>query len=82
MMPMINRGITESKQLNRMRDKYLVDAGNKLRDVEREIEELEAEVGPFVDKVRYLDLLYCKLHRLQKRYTKLLTLIQKGEIKR
>ena len=73
-MPAINKGYTESKQLNRMRDRYLVDAGNKLRDVEREIEELEAEVGPFVDKVRYLDLLYCKLHRLQKRYDKLLIL--------
>lgn len=73
-MPAINRGLTEGKQLNRMRDKYLVDAGNKLRDVEREIEELEAEVGPFVDKVKYLDLLHCKLHRLQKRYDKLLAL--------
>lgn len=74
MMPAINKGYTEDKQLNRMRDKYLVDASNKLRDVEREVEELEAEVGPFVDKVKYLDLLYCKLRRLQKRYDKLLAL--------
>lgn len=77
-MPATNRGLTEGKQLNRMRDKYLVDAGNKLRDVEREIEELEAEVSPFVDKVKYLDLLYCKLHRLQKRYDKLLALTKES----
>lgn len=77
-MPAINKGYTESKQLYRMRDKYLIDAGNKLRDVEKEIEDLEAEVGPFVDKVRYLDLLYCKLHRLQKRYDRLLALTKEA----
>lgn len=73
-MSRANRGRTNTLQLMRMREVYLKDSAAKLRDLNDKISALEAEVGPYIEKVHALDKLYCCLHKEQRRYDKLLKL--------
>ena len=75
-MSRIREGKTDTAQLTRMRNKYLKDSVDKLKDFNDKISALEAEVGPYVDKVRQLEKLYNCLRKEQKRYNKLLDLVK------
>lgn len=75
-MSRIREGKTGTAQLTRMRNKYLKDSVDKLRDFNDKISTLEAEVGPYIDKVKQLEKLYNCLRKEQKRYDKLLKLIE------
>lgn len=75
-MSRIREGKTDTAQLTRMRNKYLKDSVDKLKDFNDKISALEAEVGPYVEKVRQLEKLYNCLRKEQKRYDKLLDLVK------
>lgn len=76
-MSRIREGRTDTAQLTRMRNKYLKDSVDKLKDFNDKISALEAEIGPqVIEKVRQLEKLYNCLRKEQKRYDKLLKLIE------
>lgn len=75
-MSRIREGKTGAAQLTRMRNKYLKDSVDKLKDFNDKVSALEAEVGPYVEKVRQLEKLYNCLRKEQKRYNKLLDLVK------
>lgn len=75
-MSRIREGKTSTSQLMRMRNRYLEDSVDKLKDFNDKISALEAEVGPYVEKVRQLEKLYNCLRKEQRRYDKLLKLIE------
>ena len=75
-MSRVVQGKTSTSQLTRMRNKYLKDSVDKLKDFNDKIPALEAEVGPYVEKVRQLEKLYNCLRKEQKRYNKLLDLVK------
>lgn len=75
-MSRVVQGKTSTSQLTRMRNKYLKDSVDKLKNFNDKISALEAEVGPYVEKVRQLEKLYNCLRKEQKRYDKLLDLVK------
>ena len=74
-MSRINRGKTSLYQLNYMRNKYLKDSEDKMKGFNDRISILEAEVGPYVDKVRELEHYYICLRKEQRRYNRLRNLL-------
>lgn len=79
-MSRANKGKTNPLQLMKMRELYLKDSVEKLRDLNDKISALEAEAGPFIGKVHALDNLYCALHKEQRRCDRLLKMINEGGI--
>lgn len=75
-MSRANKGKTNPLQLMKMRETYLKASTAKLRDLNDKISALEAEVGPFVEKVHQLDKLYCCLHKEQRRFDRILNLLE------
>lgn len=75
-MSRVREGKTDIQQLMRMRTKYLKDSVDKLKDFNDKISALEAEVGPYVEKVRQLEKLYNCLRKEKNRYHKLCEIIR------
>ena len=71
-----NKGKTNPLQLMKAREMYLRDSEAKLRDLNDKISALEEDVGPFITKVHELDRLYCYLHKEQRRYDRILNLLE------